>query len=260
MVPLSTLGTLKPIVGPETVSHYNNYASALINGTPAPGFSSGQAIAAMERAAATALPRDFGFEWTGITFQELKAGSIATIVFALAIVFVFLILAAQYESWSMPFMVLLAVPLALFGALAALWIRGLQIDVYSQIGFVMLIGLAAKNAILIVEFAKHLRENGMSIVEAAMEAGRLRLRPILMTAFAFILGVVPLMLATGAGAASRQSIGTTVFGGMLAATVLTLLMVPVFYALIERWREAREHRMGSPDGGHTPRLGAEPAE
>jgi HAE1 family hydrophobic/amphiphilic exporter-1 len=214
----------------------------------------------MERAASIALPRDFGFEWTGITFQELKAGSIATIVFGLAIVFVFLILAAQYESWSMPFMVLLAVPLALFGALAALWIRGLQIDVYSQIGFVMLIGLAAKNAILIVEFAKHLRENGMSIVEAAMEAGRLRLRPILMTAFAFILGVLPLMLATGAGASSRQSIGTTVFGGMLAATVLTLLMVPVFYALIERWREAREHRMEPPDSGHTPRLGAEPAE
>ncbi len=260
MVPLSTLGTLKPIVGPETVSHYNNYASALINGTPAPGFSSGQAIAAMERAAATALPRDFGFEWTGITFQELKAGSIATIVFALAIVFVFLILAAQYESWSMPFMVLLAVPLALFGALGALWIRGLQIDVYSQIGFVMLIGLAAKNAILIVEFAKHLRENGLSIVEAAMEAGRLRLRPILMTAFAFILGVVPLMLATGAGGASRRSIGTTVFGGMLAATVLTLLMVPVFYALIERAREARESRAESPDSGHMPRLGAGPAE
>ena len=260
MVPLSTLGTLRPIVGPETVSHYNNYASAVINGTPAPGFSSGQAIAAMERAAAIALPRDFSFEWTGITFQELKAGSIASVVFALAIVFVFLILAAQYESWSMPFMVLLAVPLALFGALAALWIRGLQIDVYSQIGFVMLIGLAARNAILIVEFAKHLRESGMGIVEAAMEAGRLRLRPILMTAFAFILGVVPLMLATGAGAASRQSIGTTVFGGMLAATVLTLLMVPVFYALIERAREAREARSGSPDSGHTPGLGAEPAE
>jgi multidrug efflux pump subunit AcrB len=252
MVPLSTLGTLQPIVGPETVSHYNNYAAALISGAPAPGFSSGQAIAAMERAAAIALPRDFSFEWTGITFQELKAGSIATIVFALAIVFVFLILAAQYESWSMPFMVLLAVPLALFGALAALWIRSFQIDVYSQIGFVMLIGLAAKNAILIVEFAKHLREGGMGIVEAAMEAGRLRLRPILMTAFAFILGVVPLMLATGAGAASRQSIGTTVFGGMLAATVLTLLMVPVFYALIERAREARERSRVSADGAPAP--------
>jgi hydrophobe/amphiphile efflux-1 (HAE1) family protein len=237
MVPLSTLGSLTPTVGPETVPHYNNYASALINGAAAPGFSSGQAVAAMERAAATALPRDFSFEWTGITLQELKAGSIASVVFGLAIVFVFLILAAQYESWSMPFMVLLSVPLALFGALLALWLRSRQIDVYSQIGFVMLIGLAAKNAILIVEFAKRRREEGLGIVEAATEAARLRLRPILMTAFAFILGVVPLMLATGAGAASRQSIGTTVFGGMLAATILSLLCVPVFYAVIEQLRD-----------------------
>ncbi|MBN9271338.1 MAG: efflux RND transporter permease subunit, partial [Mesorhizobium sp.] len=254
MVPLSTLGTLKPMAGPETVTHYNNYPSALVNGAAAPGFSSSQAIAAMQRAAATALPRDFAFEWTGITYQEIRAGSIATLVFGLAIVFCFLILAAQYESWSMPFMVLLAVPLALLGALAALWVRGMQIDVYSQIGFVMLIGLAAKNAILIVEFAKRRREEGLEIVEAAAEAAKLRLRPILMTAFAFILGVVPLMRATGAGAASRQSIGTTVFGGMLAATVLTLVFVPVFYAVLEQWRErlssARDH-------GHT---AAEPAE
>ena len=233
MVPLSTLGSLKPIVGPETVPHYNNYASALINGGPAPGYSSGQAIAAMERTAAVALPRDFAFEWTGITYQELKAGSIAIIVFALAIVFVFLILAAQYENWTMPFMVLFTVPLALFGAFLALIVRGMQTDVYSQIGFVMLIGLSAKNAILIIEFAKRRRLEGLSIVDAAMEAARLRLRPILMTAFAFILGVVPLMVASGAGAASRQSIGTTVFGGMLAATILTLLFVPVFYAVIE---------------------------
>jgi hydrophobe/amphiphile efflux-1 (HAE1) family protein len=262
MVPLSTLGTLRPIVGPETVPHYNNYGSALINGVAAPGFSSGQAVTAMERAAATALPRDFGFEWTGITFQELKAGSVASLIFALAIVFVFLILAAQYESWSMPFMVLLAVPLALFGALIALWLRNMQIDVYSQIGFVMLIGLAAKNAILIVEFAKRRREEGFGIVEAAMEAGRLRLRPILMTAFAFILGVVPLMFASGAGAASRQSIGTTVFGGMLAATILTLLFVPVFYAVIERLRERDARLETKPaildDGASAPQ--PEPAE
>ncbi|PKR88320.1 hydrophobe/amphiphile efflux-1 family RND transporter [Pleomorphomonas diazotrophica] len=255
MVPLSTLGELKPTVGPETVPHYNSNASALINGGPAPGFSSGQAIAAMERVANETLPRDFGYEWTGITFQELKAGSAATAVFILAIVFVFLILAAQYESWTMPFVVLLTVPLALFGALGAIQWRGMQIDVYSQIGFVMLIGLAAKNAILIVEFARRRRDDGIGIVEAASEAARLRLRPILMTAFAFILGAVPLMLATGAGAASRQSLGTTVVGGMLAATVLTLVFTPVFYVVIERLRErwnpaAAQHEAPAHHGPH----------
>ena len=151
----------------------------------------------------------------------------------------FLVLAAQYESWTMPFMVLSSAPLALVGALGAIWVRGMQVDVYTQIGFVMLIGLAAKNAILIVEFARRLREEGHSIVDSAMEAGRLRLRPILMTAFAFILGVLPLVFATGAGAASRRSLGTAVFGGMIAATALTLVFTPVFYALIERARERR---------------------
>jgi hydrophobe/amphiphile efflux-1 (HAE1) family protein len=242
MVPLGTLGELKPIVGPETVPHYNMFGTALVNGTAAPGYSSSQAIAAMQRAAAKVLPADFGYEWTGVTYQEIKAGSVAALIFGLAIVFVFLFLAAQYESWSMPFMVILAVPLALLGAVLALWLRGRQIDVYSQVGFVMLVGLAAKNAILIVEFAKHQREEGKSIVEAAMEAARLRLRPILMTAFAFILGVVPLMVASGAGAAARQSIGTTVFGGMLVATVLSLAFVPVFYAVIERLREGVQAR------------------
>jgi HAE1 family hydrophobic/amphiphilic exporter-1 len=237
MVPLSTLGSLRSIVGPETVTHYNNYGSALINGVAAPGYSSGQAVEAMQRAAAAVLPRDFSYEWTGVTLQELKAGSTASLIFGLAIIFVFLILAAQYESWTMPFIVLLAVPLALFGAVLAIWIRQLQIDVYSQIGFVMLIGLAAKNAILIVEFARRRREEGLGVIEAAMEAGRLRLRPILMTAFAFILGVTPLMMSSGAGAASRQSLGTAVFGGMLAATLLTLLFVPVFYYIIETLRE-----------------------
>jgi HAE1 family hydrophobic/amphiphilic exporter-1 len=237
MIPLDTLGALHPTVGPEYVSHYNVYGSALINGAPAPGYSSAQGIAAMQRAAGEALPADFGYEWTGIAYQELKVGSTAAIVFALALVFVFLVLAAQYESWSMPFMVILSVPLALFGAVLALWLRGMQLDVYSEIGLVMLIGLAAKNAILIVEFAKQLREGGKGIVEAAMEAGRLRLRPILMTAFAFILGTVPLMVASGAGGGSRQSIGTTVVGGMLAATIFGLALVPVFYAVIERLRE-----------------------
>ncbi len=191
----------------------------------------------MERAARISLPKDFGYEWTGITYQELKVGAVEKLVFGISLVFVFLFLAALYESWSMPFMVILAVPLAIFGAILATWIRGKQLDVYTQIGFVMLIGLSAKNAILIVEFARRLRERGASIIDAAMEAGRLRLRPILMTAFAFILGVIPLMFASGAGAASRQSIGTTVFGGMLAATILSLGFVPVFYALIERLRE-----------------------
>ena len=259
MVPLSGLGTLRPIVGPETVPHYDNYASALINGGAAPGYSSGEAVAAMERAAATALPKDFAYEWTGITYQELKAGSLATLVFGLAIVFVFLILAAQYESWTMPFMVLLSVPLALLGAYGALWTRGMQIDVYSQIGFVMLIGLAAKNAILIVEFARRRREEGAPIVEAAMEAARLRLRPILMTAFAFILGVVPLMLSTGAGAASRQSIGTTVFGGMVAATLLALVFVPIFYAVIEQLRERSGARAPADDHAHAHHPDAQPA-
>ena len=237
MVPLATLGKLRPTVGPEFISHYNIYGSALINGVPAEGYSSAQAVAAMQRAAAQALPADYGYEWTGITYQQLKAGAVAGIVFTLAMVFVFLFLAAQYESWTMPFMVILAVPLALFGAVTALWARGMQFDVYSQIGLVMLIGLAAKNAILIVEFARQKRDQGLDIVASAMEAGRLRLRPILMTAFAFILGVIPLMLASGAGAASCQSIGTTVFGGMLAATILGLVLVPVFYAVIESLRE-----------------------
>jgi HAE1 family hydrophobic/amphiphilic exporter-1 len=246
MVPLNVLGSLKSIVGPETVPHYNNYPSALINGAAAPGFSSAQAVEAMQRAAAQALPPDFAYEWTGVTYQEIAAGSIASVVLALAIFFVFVILAAQYESWSMPFMVLSSAPLAMVGALGAIWVRQMQVDVYSQIGFVMLIGLAAKNAILIVEFAKRRREEGLSIVESAMEAGRLRLRPILMTAFAFILGVLPLVFATGAGAASRQSLGTAVFGGMLAATALTLVFTPVFYALIERAREGRRASQAVP--------------
>jgi hydrophobe/amphiphile efflux-1 (HAE1) family protein len=243
MVPLSTVGRLTPTVGPDTVPHYDLYGSAEITGNPAPGYSSDQAIAAMERAAKT-LPSDFGYEWTNITYQELQAGSVAGMVFALALVFVFLFLAAQYESWSIPFTIILAVPLALFGALGLLWLRHMQVDIYAQVGFVLLIGLSAKNAILIVEFARRLRESGHGIVESAMEAARLRLRPILMTAFAFILGAVPLMIATGAGAASRQSIGTTVVGGMLAATLLSLGFVPIFYAVIEGMREAVLRRFG----------------
>jgi HAE1 family hydrophobic/amphiphilic exporter-1 len=191
----------------------------------------------MQRAAAASLPAGFGSEWTGVIYQQLKAGSVAILIFALSFVFVFLSLAAQYESWTMPFMVLLSVPFALFGALLALWLRGLDLDVYGEIGLVMLIGLSSKNAILIVEFAKRLREEGKPAMEAAIEAAKLRLRPILMTAFAFILGVSPLVIAEGAGGASRQSLGTTVFGGMLVATVFGLIFTPVFYVTIERLRE-----------------------
>jgi multidrug efflux pump subunit AcrB len=238
VLPLDAVGKLQPTTGPATVPHYNLYGSAQISGSPAAGVSSGQAIAAMQRAA-VALPDGFGFEWTGVTFQQLKAGSTAILIFGLAFVFVFLSLAAQYESWTMPFMVLLSVPFALFGAVLALWLRGLELDVYGEIGLVMLIGLSAKNAILIVEFAKRLREEGKGVLEAAMQAAKLRLRPILMTALAFILGVVPLAIAAGAGAASRQSLGTTVLGGMLASTVLGLMFTPVFYVSIQRLRERR---------------------
>ncbi|GIL41698.1 efflux RND transporter permease subunit [Roseiterribacter gracilis] len=243
MVPLSAVAETRPIVGPDIVTHYNLYRSILINGGPAPGYSSGDAIKAMQEVAAQVLPPGITYSWTGVTFQQLRAGDLAPLIFALALVFVFLFLAAQYESWVLPVIILLAVPLALLGALAALALRGMALDIYGQIGLVMLIGLAAKNAILIVEFAKERREQeNMPIVMAAVEAARLRLRPILMTAFAFILGVVPLVIATGAGASGRQSLGTTVFGGMLVATILSLVSVPVFFSLIETLRERR--RMG----------------
>ncbi|MEO1092258.1 MAG: multidrug efflux RND transporter permease subunit [Pseudomonadota bacterium] len=237
MVPLSGLVTLHAEVGARNITHYNLYRSAPINGAPAPGFSSSQAIQAMEAVAANVLPETMGFEWTGDAYQEIKAGNVLPYIFALALAFVFLCLAAQYESWSMPFMVILAVPLAMLGALGAQALRGLENDLYCQIGLIMLIGLASKNAILIVEFARRRRQEGLSIEMAAMEAARVRLRPILMTAFAFIFGVAPLVFSTGAGAAARHSLGTAVFGGMFAATFLSLFVVPVFYVLIERFRD-----------------------
>ncbi len=239
MVPLSALVEVEQIRGVQNIKHYNAYRTVSIYGGNAPGFSSGQAITAMEGLAEKQLPEGYGYEWTGVALQEIKSGGMAPFIFGLALVFVFLFLAAQYESWTMPFMVMLAVPLALLGALLAQHWRGINNDVYCQIGLVMLIGLASKNAILIVEFAKDLRERGLSIVDAAMQAARERLRPILMTAFAFILGVVPLVIAEGAGAASRHSLGTAVFGGMIASTFLSLVLVPVLYVLIERIRERR---------------------
>jgi multidrug efflux pump len=245
MVPLSTLATIEPAGGPDVVYRYNRFRAIQILGGPAPGYSTGQASAAMEQLAAN-LPPGFGFEWTGTTYQEKQAQGNEGAIFGFAAVLVFLFLAALYESWSIPFAVLFALPLGMFGALLAVHMRSYAYDIYTQIGIVTLIGLAAKNAILIVEFAKDSHEQGKSIREAALEAAHLRLRPILMTSFAFILGVFPLVVATGASSAARRSLGTVVFGGMLTATLLAVFIVPVLYVLIEEFVEGRE-RAPSPD-------------
>ncbi len=237
MIPLESLIHVEQVASPQVITHFNILRSAEIDGSGAPGRSSGDAIESMDAIAKRVLPKGFGYEWSGISKEELESGNTAVLLFGLGILVVYLTLAAQYESFSLPFIVLLAVPMALLGALAAVSLRGLQNDVYCQIGLVMLIGLSSKNAILIVEFAEQLRERGHSIVEAAIEAARIRLRPILMTSLAFILGVLPLVLARGAGRVSRQSVGTTVFGGMIAATTLNLLFIPVLYVLLKKAQE-----------------------
>ena len=237
-VPLSQFVELQYINGPDNIPHYNIYNSAQVIGGPKKGYSGGQAVMEMSKVADEILDAEgFGFAWTGTVYQQLIAGDLAPFIFGLSLITVFLVLCALYESWTLPFVILLGVPLAVLGALVALDIRGLNLDIYGQIGLLMLVGLAAKNAILIVEFAKTLREEGKSIIESATEAARLRLRPILMTAFAFVLGVVPLVIATGAGAQARHSIGTVVFGGMIASTVLSLLIVPVLYVIVQWMRE-----------------------
>jgi hydrophobe/amphiphile efflux-1 (HAE1) family protein len=243
MVPLGTLASVKPSSGPEVVFRYNRYRAIQILGAPAPGVSSGQAIDAMEKVAAETLPIGYGYEWTGTTYQQKLAQGHEGVIFGFATVLVFLCLAALYESWSIPLAVLLSLPLGLFGALLAVYLRNYPYDVYTQIGIVTLIGLAAKNAILIVEFAKDSHDKDlMTARDAALNAAKLRLRPILMTSFAFILGVVPLFVATGAGAASRRSLGTTVFGGMLAATLLAIFFVPVQYFVVETFVERRRDK------------------
>jgi HAE1 family hydrophobic/amphiphilic exporter-1 len=238
-VPLATLLTPENRIGPQSIIRYNLYQTASITGSAAPGVSSGEALKAMEQVAAEVLPRSMGFEWTGIAFQEKRISGEAVTVFALAVVLVYLVLAAQYESWFLPLAVILVVPLGLLGVVAAVNVRGMDNNIYTQIGVVLIIALASKNAILIVEFARELRLRGKSIREAAVEASRLRFRPILMTSFAFILGVLPLVWATGAAAASRRALGTAVFGGMVTSTVLAVFFVPVFYVavqgLIEFW-------------------------
>ena len=242
MVPLENLISLSETAAPQVISHYNLFRATEITGSAGPGFSSGQAIDSMQRLAARVLPQGYNYEWSGVSLEELQSGATTLLLFGLGTLVVYLTLSAQYESFVLPFIILLAVPMALLGALSAQWLRGQQNDVYCQVGLVMLVGLASKNAILIVEFAEQLRERGMTIVDAAVEAARIRLRPILMTSFAFILGVVPLVTATGAGENGRRSVGTTVFGGMIMSTILNLFFIPVLYLLIEGFRERRQRK------------------
>ncbi len=232
---MSTLINYKVIEGAPLISHYNLYRSAEFDGDAAPGYSSGQAIEALKEVAAKVLPSGYGYEFTGLSKEEISAGSKSVMIFSISVLFVFLFLTALYESWSVPFSVLLAVPLGAFGAILALTVvPKLTDNIYAQIGLITLIGLAAKNSILIVEFAKVRVDDGMDLIKAVLESVRLRLRPILMTSMAFIFGISPLIFAQGAGAVARQTIGWTVLGGMMAATFMGVFMVPVLFVLITR--------------------------
>jgi multidrug efflux pump len=252
MVPLSALMKLEPSFGPERAMRYNGFLAADVNGGPAPGFSSGQAQAAIERIAAETLPPGIGFEWTELTYQEILAGNSAVLVFPLAILLVFLVLAAQYESLTLPIAIILIVPMGLLAAMTGVWISGGDNNVFTQIGLIVLVGLSAKNAILIVEFARELEFAGRTPVQAAIEASRLRLRPILMTSLAFVMGVLPLVLSTGAGAEMRSAMGVAVFAGMIGVTAFGLFLTPVFYVALRRLagnRPLQQH------GHHTTPLG-----
>ncbi|MFZ2313816.1 MAG: efflux RND transporter permease subunit, partial [Methylobacter sp.] len=244
MVPLGSLMSVKEITGPDKITRYNMYPAAEINGSTLPGVSSGQAITVMNKLLGAELPPGFDFEWTELSLQQVLAGNVALLVFPLSVIFVFLALAAQYESWSLPFAVILIVPMCILSSLAGVWLRGMDNNIFTQIGFIVLVGLASKNAILIVEFAKRLQESGLNRFDAAVEASRIRLRPILMTSFAFIMGVFPLVIAQGAGAESRQVLGTAVFSGMLGVTLFGLLLTPVFYViaqgLAQRWQSSKQ--------------------
>jgi hydrophobic/amphiphilic exporter-1 (mainly G- bacteria), HAE1 family len=242
MMPLSNVVSVREATAPKTINHYNLFRSAEINGSAASGYSSGAALQAMARLSDESLPQGFSYAWSGISLEEIRAGRQSAAIFGLGLLLVYLTLAAQYESLTLPFIILLSVPLAILGALLGQWGRGLINDVYCQIGLVMLIGLSAKNGILVVEFAEQLRARGMSIVDAAVEAARIRLRPILMTSLAFILGVMPLVVATGAGQEARHSVGTTVVSGMIASTFLNLAFIPVLYVVVKS--------LGRKDTGH----------
>jgi multidrug efflux pump subunit AcrB len=240
-VPLGSFTTVRDIAGPYRVPRYNIYPAAELDGASAPGFSQGQAIEAMARIADEVLPDGFAYEWTQLAFQQIRAGNTSIFAFALGVVFVFLVLAAQYESLTLPLAVILIVPMCLVASITGIILRGLDNNILTQVGFIVLIGLAAKNAILIVEFAKQLEDRGRDRHAAAVEAARLRLRPILMTSFAFIFGVTPLVWAIGAGSELRQALGTTVFSGMIGVTLFGLIFTPAFY-VIARWIATRTTR------------------
>ncbi len=244
MVPLSSVASFRDITGPYRVEHFNLFPSAAVQGGTKPGYSTGYGLAAMEQIAQKLLPDGYSFAWTELAYQEKAAGNTAIFVFGASVVFVFLLLAAQYESWALPLAVILIVPMCLLAAVSGLLMRGMDVNILAQIGFVVLIGLAAKNAILIVEFARQNEEHGEDRFQAATEAARVRLRPILMTSFAFILGVLPLVIATGAGAEMRQSLGTAVFFGMIGVTVFGLIFTPVFYVVVRKFA-AKPHAHGT---------------